>query len=259
MRFLSDLDKIHQIVNLIEKSSYAVVFSGAGISTPSGIPDFRSQNSGLWTKNNPIEVASLTSFKKTPEVFFDWYHPLLQAILNARPNSAHKAIAHLEKFGKIKAVITQNIDLLHQKAGANNVIELHGSINSYSCLNCSFVTTSEQKIIQDFLQNKKIPCCPNCSVPLKPSIIFYEEMLPAMAWEQAYAHSQKADLFIVVGSSLEVYPANLLPEIAVSNNAKLLINTFSLTPLDNIAEIVINDDVAEVWNYIASVMLPEVN
>ena len=250
MNFADNLEKLNKVVSLINQSNYIVLLTGAGISTPSGIPDFRSQDSGLWIKNNPIEVASLSGFRSDPSIFYDWFHPLMETIMNASPNPAHLAIANLEKKGVIKAVITQNIDLFHQKAGSINVLELHGSIKKFSCIKCGYEIDYESKLIKDYLKTKLIPKCPRCKTALKPSIILYEEMLPSLVWEKANIHSQKADLFIVVGTSLEVYPANLLPEEAIRNNAKLIINTFSTTQMDFVADVVLNLDVVEVWNYI---------
>ncbi len=250
MKLADNLEKLNKAVSLIEQSNYIVLLTGAGISTPSGIPDFRSQNSGLWMENNPIEVASLSSFRSQPSIFYDWFHPLLEAITNASPNPAHFAIANLENKGIFKAVITQNIDLFHQKAGSINVLELHGSIKKFSCIRCGYETDYESLLIKDYMKSKVIPKCPRCNVALKPSIIFYEEMLPERVWEKANIHSQMADLFIVVGTSLEVYPANLLPEVAINNHAKLIINTLSTTQLDSVADVVLNLDVVDVWKYL---------
>jgi NAD-dependent deacetylase len=250
MNFANNLEKLNKAVSLINQSNYIVILTGAGISTPSGVPDFRSQDSGLWIKNNPIEVASLSGFRSNPSIFYDWFHPLMETIMNASPNPAHFAIANLERKGLIKVVITQNIDLFHQEAGSINVLELHGSIKKFSCLKCGFETNYESHLIKNYLRSKTIPNCSRCNTALKPSIIFYEEMLPIMVWEEANFHSQKADLFIVVGTSLEVYPANLLPEVAIRNNSKLIINTLSSTQMDSVADVILNLDVVEVWNYI---------
>jgi len=246
-----NIEKLNKAVSLIEQSNYIVILTGAGISTPSGIPDFRSQNTGLWIKNDPINVASLTSFRSNPTIFYDWFHPLMTAIINSSPNQAHYSISHLEEKGIIKAIITQNIDLFHQKAGAKNVLELHGSIMKFACNNCRFEVKNESPLIDDYLQKKSIPKCPHCNIALKPSIVFYEEMLPPSVWEEAFLQSQKADLFIVVGTSLEVYPANLLPEAAIKHNAKLIINTISTTQLDSLADVTLNMDVVEAWTYLA--------
>ncbi|MHB8134052.1 MAG: SIR2 family NAD-dependent protein deacylase [Anaerolineaceae bacterium] len=245
-----NIDRLNEIIQLINNCRHVIVFSGAGISTPSGIPDFRSQNTGLWTKNDPMEVASLTTFLTNPFAFFDWFHPLAKSIFDAKPNIAHYTLAKLEESSKIKAVITQNIDMLHQRAGSKKVIEVHGSIEYFSCLRCSFKTNYKSAIIQAFLQDSIIPKCPHCHSYLKPGVILFEELLPELAWEQAYTQCSLTDLILTIGTSLEVYPANLLPEFAISNHAKLIINTLSKTPLDSKAEIVINIDVIEAWDYL---------
>jgi len=252
---LENIEKLNAITTLINNCKHIIVISGAGISTPSGIPDFRSQYTGLWAKNDPMEVASLTTFMTNPSVFFDWFHPLAKSIFVAKPNIAHLALAKLEKSGNIKAIITQNIDMLHQRAGSKKVIEVHGSIENYFCLNCSFETNYKSVVIQNFLRDSIIPKCPICNSYLKPGVILFEELLTEHAWEQATMHFSMADLVLAVGTSLEVYPANLLPELAISNHAKLIINTLSNTPLDSKAEIVINIDVVETWDYLQKSIL----
>ena len=145
--------------------------------------------------------------------------------------------------------------MLHQRAGSKKVLEVHGSVENFSCLQCSFETNYKSAIIQVFLRDSIIPKCPLCKSYLKPGVILFEELLPELAWEQAYTQCSLADLIIAIGTSLEVYPANLLPEFAISNHAKLIINTLSTTPLDSKAEIVINMDVIEAWDYLQSYLL----
>lgn len=239
--------KIINAAYLIGKSSYIVAFSGAGISTPSGIPDFRSQKTGLWEKNNPMEVASLSSFLNQPTVFFNWFRPLAKAIFFAKTNSAHISLAHLQKENILKAIVTQNIDDLHQKSGSTNVIEVHGSVAEWECITCNTRFPCDEKTIIGFINDFIIPVCYHCHQLLKPGITLFEEMLPTEAWETAIHHFEKADLVIVVGSSLEVYPASQLPMLAVSRGAKLIINTLSKTPLDGKADLLLPFDVAEVW------------
>jgi NAD-dependent deacetylase len=239
---------------LLSNSKSAVVLTGAGISTASGIPDFRSQGTGLWQKDDPFQVASLTAFKYTPEKFFNWLRPLAKNIWQAKPNPAHIALAQLEKAGWIKAIITQNIDGLHQAAGAENVIEVHGSATSLTCLSCqkSYPVSS---FVQPFLMAGEMPHCPNCSGLLKPDIILFEEMLPAQAWNQAQQYCENADLILVIGSSLEVTPANSLPIYALDNGAHLIINNFSPTYLDEQADILLPMDIVEAVPKIAQLLL----
>ena len=245
---ISDFEgKTSYAANLIKEADYIVVLTGAGISTPSGIPDFRTKKSGLWEKNDPMLVASLSSFLKHPMIFFNWLKPLVKDIYFSDPNAAHKSLARLEKENKLKAIVTQNIDNLHQKAGAKNVIEVHGSISELVCLQCKTKVKFDEIIVKNFIDNFEIPKCEHCQKFLKPSITLFEEMLPVDAWDSAFEHFQKADLVIVIGSSLEVYPVNQLPAISVSNGAKLIINTFSTTPMDKHADLLLPFDVIKVW------------
>ncbi len=241
---------IQHAAELLRKARHAVAFTGAGISTPSGIPDFRSAGSGLWQKNDPMVVASLTSYRRTPQVFFDWLRPLARQIALARPNPAHLALASLEQAGILKAVITQNIDGLHQRAGSQTVLELHGSMTSLSCPICRKSFPSEP-FLEPFIQDGTIPTCPQCRRFLKPDIVLFEEMLPVDTWREAQAHSQQADVFLVAGSSLEVMPAAGLPLYAVESNAFIIINNFTPTFLDEQAEVLLPMDVAEVLPRIA--------
>ena len=243
--------KIEKLKYLIRTSKHAVVFSGAGISTPSGIPDFRTPQKGLWTKENPMEVVSLSVFKKHPERFFNWLHPLLIDITNAKPNTAHLVIADLQKKGFIKSVITQNIDLLHQNAGSPNVIPIHGTLGSYTCFNCSLKVKNDERVITDFIKNKTLPKCNQCGAFLKPDIVMFEESLPHKDWRKANDEAYQSDLLIVVGSSLEVYPANQIPSFAFSNQSKIVINTLSSTPMDKHAYMLLPYDVIQVWEALA--------
>jgi NAD-dependent deacetylase len=245
---------IEKAAGLIRSARHAVAFTGAGISTPSGIPDFRSAQTGLWVKDDPMEVASLTSFLYTPDRFFNWLRPLARTSLAARPNSAHMALADLEKGGFLKAVITQNIDDLHFRAGSQNIFELHGSLHSLSCQGCH-QTFSANEFLPQFVESGIPPTCPECHVLLKPDIVLFEERLPATTWYQAEAHAHQADLMIVVGSSLTVTPAAYIPQIAVESGAKVIIINHTATFLDKIAEIRIPLDVAEVLPAIAKQVL----
>jgi NAD-dependent deacetylase len=236
---------IQTAARYLRQARHAVAFTGAGISTPSGIPDFRSQGSGLWKKSDPMKVASLTSFRHTPQVFFDWLRPLAQKIDQAQPNPAHLALAQLEQAGILKAVITQNIDGLHQRAGSKSVFEVHGSLGALLCGACQKEYPLEGYRAA-FLQEGAIPRCPHCQRTLKPGIVLFEEMLPADTWEAAERHCEKADVVLVVGSSLEVMPAASLPMSAVEHGAALLINNFTPTFLDRQAAVLLPGDVAEV-------------
>ena len=229
--------------DLLRKARHAVAFTGAGISTPSGIPDFRSAGSGLWARNDPMKVASLTSFRRTPQVFFDWLRPLAAQIVQAQPNPAHLALAKMEKAGILKAVITQNIDGLHQKAGSNNVFEVHGGMNTLSCPKCHLVVASTP-YLTTFVENGTLPACPDCGSLLKPDFVLFEEMLPEDTWQSAVNYSRQADVILVAGSSLTVMPAAGLPYSAVENNAALILINLTPTYLDDQAAVLLPMDVA---------------
>ena len=240
---VNEQTKIEDAAQLITSARHLVVFSGAGLSTPSGIPDFRSQKTGLWQKNNPMEVASATAFKYQPERFYNWLRPLLQAASKAEPNPAHSALAQLEEMGIIRAIITQNIDGLHQKAGSSNVIELHGTMNKMGCPKCHYSLNDNSQSIQEIL-NGGMPHCEKCGTILKPGITLFEESLPMNAWQQAELEIQIADVMLIVGSSLEVVPASSLPYEANRNGCKLIIVNLSPTFMDEKAEITLSMDVA---------------
>ena len=229
---------------LINDSSYLVVFTGAGISTPSGIPDFRSPDSGLWEKYDPFEVASIWAFRHQPEVFFDWIRSISVQADNAKPNHAHLALANLEKRGIVKSVITQNIDSLHQRAGSKKVFELHGSARTATCPHCGKKHPQEY-FRHMIMEEQGIPHCDSCGKMIKPDVVLFGEDLPHDAWDGAYQECLQADLVFVVGSSLEVYPANSLPETALRNGAKLIINNLSPTHLDQRADVLLKMDVTE--------------
>jgi NAD-dependent deacetylase len=237
-------EQIISATQLIKNSHHMIVFTGAGVSTPSGIPDFRSADTGLWEKDDPMQVASATAFKYHPDRFYRWLKPLLQASSEAQPNPAHKAISELEHAGIVKAVITQNIDNLHQKAGSRNVIELHGSMEHFHCPVCHQPGSNPQSIIKEILTDS-ISHCVHCGSIMKPDITLFEEPLPVQAWQQADSEVRKADLMLVAGSSLEVVPASSLPYDAFCNGCRIIIVNYSNTYLDSRAEVVLHIDVAQ--------------
>lgn len=236
---------IQNAVNLVQSAQVIVAFTGAGISTASGIPDFRSEKSGLWETHNPMDVASIYGFRQNPKAFFDWVRPLAQTTMSAIPNPAHCALAELEKMGKLDSIITQNIDMLHTRAGNQNVYELHGHMREATCIHC-FTKYDGESIIQDVLDTGEVPRCPKCRGVLKPDVILFGEQLPYKQIQLAKNAARKCDLMFVIGSSLEVYPASDLPILAHRNNAKIIIINYEPTPLDKIADIIIREDVAMV-------------
>ncbi len=228
---------------LFRKAKRVVVLTGAGISTPSGIPDFRSEGSGLWSRDEPMEVASLTTFRTAPERFFNWFHPLVSQICSAKPNAAHLALAEMEDTGCLQTIVTQNIDALHQKAGSKHVVEMHGTWRTLSCTGC-FKQFESEPLLQPYLNVGKIPLCPNCNEILKPDVILFGEQLPQSAWMEAQHAARQCDLILVAGSSLEVLPVAGLPMQALDRGAHLIIINNTPTYLNVRADVVIMDDVA---------------
>jgi NAD-dependent deacetylase len=235
---------IRRAAELLRQARRAVAFTGAGFSTPSGIPDFRSDEHGLWNHYDPMEVASLTAFRTHPERFFAWIHPLAQTILDAQPNAAHYAFAALEQASLLRTVITQNIDGLHQRAGSSDVVEVHGSLEGLTCVNC-FKQQPAAAFVAAFVADKQIPRCPECGAILKPNAILFEEQLPRAAWNAAQQAASQADLLIVAGSSLEVMPVAGLPMRALEAGARLIVINHSPTYIDSRADVVLETDVAE--------------
>ena len=234
---------IQHAAELVQSANVIVAFTGAGISTPSGIPDFRSNKSSLWEQHDPMEVASIYGFRKNPQAFFDWVRPLAQKTIEAQPNPAHFALVQLEAIGKLDSIITQNIDMLHTRAGSSTVYELHGHMREVTCIHC-FTKYKADMVIQDVVKTGNVPKCPKCQGVLKPDVILFGEQLPYKQVKLAKDAVRKCDLMIVIGSSLEVYPASDLPVLAHRNNAKIIIINLQPTPLDKLADIIIRDNVA---------------
>ncbi len=237
-------EQLDRAVGLLRSSRRAVAFTGAGISVPSGIPDFRSASTGLWQRFDPMQTASLTAFRNRPKAFYAWLEPLAVQILQAQPNPAHRALADLQIAGRIKTVITQNIDRLHQQAGCTDVIELHGNMDRLVCVQCGTEYPSGD-FVDSWLNKHQLPTCRRCQSILKPDIVLYEEILPQDAWEQAERACEQADVILVAGTSLEVMPAASLPLEGFQRGAKLILINLSSTPLDVLAETVLPMDVSE--------------
>ena len=230
---------------LIREAAYCVALTGAGISTPSGIPDFRSPGSGLWTKYSPMEVASLSSFRYHPDRFYDWLRPFVKSLFQAIPNPAHVALARLEEANFLQSIITQNIDDLHQKAGSTKVIEVHGTYQTLTCLGCYQQMRATPEFLNNFLDEKANPSCPQCGKLLKPDIILYEEQLPADKWKSAREEILACDLLLILGSSLTVTPVSDLPFAALGKGADIIILNRTQTHMDNQAAVSIQGDLAE--------------
>lgn len=236
--------EIERAAELVRQSRHMVAFTGAGHSTPSGIPDFRSPESGLWEKANPMLVASVWAFRLKPKSFFDWVRPLAALTLSAVPNPAHLALATLEQMGILKAIVTQNIDNLHQKAGSQRVLELHGHMREATCIRCYDVVPAEP-MLKRFLDDGKVPHC-ECGGVLKPNVILFGEQLPIQVLNEAMEEARRCDLMLVAGSSLEVTPAAEIPVLAVDSGARSIIVNLQPTGFDRQADVVIHGDVAEI-------------
>lgn len=247
-------EAIEFTAELLRKAQRSVVLTGAGISTPSGIPDFRSEGTGLWSRDEPLEAASLNTFRTDPEKFYAWFRPIAGQIFDARPNQAHLALAELEKEGHIGSTVTQNIDLLHQKAGSKNVIELHGSLATLSCTQC-FQQVEAHPYLKPFVEKGETPKCPSCGAILKPDVILFGEQLPQKAWFDAQRACRACDLMMVAGSSLEVLPVASLPIQAIDRGAHLIILNNTSTYLDVRADSVLLGDVADIIPAIAEQVL----
>jgi NAD-dependent deacetylase len=196
------------LATLIRECQPCVVLTGAGVSTESGIPDFRSAT-GIWAEVDPFQVASIQAFRRDPERVWGFYRERLHVLRDAEPNAAHTALAELERRGLVEAVVTQNIDLLHTRAGSEDVVEVHGSIRSAQCLGCLWTEPADQVLVQ--LESSPTPACPQCGEVLKPGVVLFGELLPAAAMERATQLARGARLMLVVGSSLEVWPVAGLP------------------------------------------------
>ena len=245
---------IDYAADLFRQSKHAIVLTGAGLSTPSGIPDFRSEGSGLWSRDEPMEVASLSTFRARPESFFDWFRPLAGRIFNAQPNPAHVALAELERTGRVHSILTQNIDVLHQKAGSQAVIELHGSMRTLTCTQC-YHQLEASECLGAFVEHGEIPRCPLCSSVLKPDVILFGEQLPQNAWFRAQREARACDLIMVAGSSLEVLPVAGLPMQALDRGAHLIIINNTPTYLNVRADVAILEDVVQIIPAIAERLL----
>lgn len=237
--------KINHIADLIRQTQHTVAFTGAGISTESGIPDFRSPDSGLWRNVDPMTVASIFGFKRDPKAFYDWVAPLTRTTIDAAPNPSHIALAEMERRGHLDGIITQNIDMLHTRAGSKTVFELHGHMREATCINC-FKVYDGKPILEKFLQDSEVPTCATCNGVLKPNVILFGEQLPVREFQGAQDAARKCDLMIIIGSSLEVEPAGELPRLAYRTGAKLVIVNLEPTSADKLAEVVIHARAAEI-------------
>jgi len=222
-----------ELAALIRDRQPCVVLTGAGVSTESGIPDFRS-DTGIWAEVDPFEVASIQAFRRDPARVWSFYRERVHVLRDAQPNAAHLALAELEQRGLVGAVITQNIDLLHTRAGSREVVEVHGSIRSAQCLGCLWTEPIDAVLAQ--LDKSPLPSCSQCGEVLKPGVVLFGELLPAGAIERAMQLARSTRLMLVVGSSLEVWPVAGLPlearAFAIVNRGPTALDEDALLTID---------------------------
>jgi NAD-dependent deacetylase len=231
-----------QVADLLRQARRAVVLTGAGISVPSGIPDFRSPGTGLWENVDPMEVAHIDAWRRDPDRFWSFYGQRFATLVDKQPNEAHHVLAELERRGLVRAVITQNIDRLHRLAGTERLIEVHGSIDQSVCMRCDGKVPIA-RVVELLAAGNGAPLCEACVAPLKPDVVLFGELLPERALAEAQAQAMDADLMLCVGSSLEVYPVAGLPAMTHGAGGRLVLITQGPTPYDGDAEVKLDGDV----------------
>lgn len=243
------VESIRLAGRLLRQSRWTAVLTGAGVSTESGLPDFRStpahgRRGGLWTGVDPMRVASATAFARDPDAFYEFYQHRLSHLAGAQPNAAHHAIAQLEAMGLVQLVITQNVDRLHQAAGSRQVVEVHGNLREARCNSCGAVVPIDEMTRQ--LKAGAHPRCAGCGGRLRPNVVLFEEMLPVDAYSRAEQACRWCDVLLVAGSSLEVYPVAGLPPLAKEHGAKVVIVNREPTGCDRLADIVLRGQAGEI-------------
>lgn len=242
-----------RLAELIREAGSVVALTGAGISVPSGIPDFRSPGTGLWENVNPMEVAHIDVFRRDPERFWRFYGERFQTLEDKQPNRAHEALATLERAGMLDAVVTQNIDRLHARAGSRQLIEVHGTIAHSSCLNCGSRYELEDVRTRQSFDAGLVPRC-DCGEPLKPDVVLFGEYLPVDALARAERLAAQADLLLCIGSSLEVYPVAELPAMTLGAGGQVAILTQGPTRYDRRAAVRCAGDVVEELERVLAVL-----
>ena len=240
------------LARLLRESSSTVALTGAGISVPSGIPDFRSPGTGLWEKVDPMEVATIQAFRRDPARFWSFYRPRFEALEDKLPNPAHEALVELEGRGLLDAVVTQNVDRLHRKAGSRRLIEVHGSIETSSCIGCGASWHVED--VEGLFDGEGVAVCPGCLGLVKPDVVLFGELLPDDAMAEAQELAAGADLLLCIGSSLEVYPVAGLPELTLAAGGAVAIVTQGPTPYDRHAAVRMDGDVVADLNAVVSAL-----
>ena len=233
-----------RLAELLRGAERAVVLTGAGISVPSGIPDFRTPGKGLWEHVDPMEVAHIDAWRRDPDRFWSFYSQRFASLVDRQPNPAHEAVAELERRGLIRGVITQNVDRLHRLAGTQKLVEVHGSIEWSICVECRGRVPLE-RVIEMVEETGGAPECEACITPLKPDVVLFGELLPESAIGEAQALAAEADLMLCIGSSLEVYPVAGLPQVTRAAGGSLAIVTQGPTPYDREAHVRLEGDVVD--------------
>jgi NAD-dependent deacetylase len=236
--------RAERLAELLRDARCAVVLTGAGVSVPSGIPDFRSPGCGLWENVDPMEVAHIDAWRRDPDRFWGFYGDRFCSLFDKQPNGAHLVLAELERRGLVRAVITQNVDRLHRRAGSEHVIEVHGSIDYSVCMVCGGKVSLEH-VMEQLREDHGAPECPTCVTPLKPDVVLFGEMLPDQPMAEAQSLALEADLMVCVGSSLEVYPVAGLPAMTHGGGGRIALVTQGPTPYDSDADVKLDGDVVE--------------
>ena len=243
---------LSRLVELVRGARSVVALTGAGISVPSGIPDFRSPGTGLWANVDPMAVAHIDVWRADPERFWGFSGQRFHTLEGKEPNAAHDALVELERRGVLRAVITQNIDRLHRKAGTGDLVEVHGSIATSSCLSCGArypLAEVRERLAAD---PAGVPRC-DCTQPLKPDVVLFGEWLPEDAIDRAFALAAAADLLLCIGTSLEVHPVAQLPGITAAAGGEVAVVTQGPTPWDQRAAVKLDGDVvAELRGLVAA-------
>jgi NAD-dependent deacetylase len=225
---------VERLAELLQSRQPCVVFTGAGISTESGIPDFRSPT-GLWARFDPLEYGTIDAFRANPRKVWEFYAPRYRVLTDAQPNDGHLAIAELERRGLVEAVVTQNIDTLHERAGSRDVVEVHGSIRTSSCPRCGARYGLAE--VLPLIDEHGAPPCRACGAILKPDVVMFGELLPEVAIDRAFELAERAGLLLVVGSTLEVHPVAGLPELTLDGGGRIAIVNLGPTPYDGRADV----------------------
>jgi NAD-dependent deacetylase len=246
---------VEELAALIREHQPCVALTGAGVSTESGIPDFRSPT-GMWAEFDPLEYATLSAFRRDPEKVWRFYAPRFSMLTEAEPNRAHRALAELEARGLVKAVITQNIDLLHERAGSRNVVEVHGSIRTSTCPRCG-VPYELAEVCALIAAGGSAPRCPACAAILKPDVVFFDELLPERAMERASELAEEARLLLVVGSSLEVYPVADLPRTTLDAGGRVAVVNRTPTWVDGRSSLCLDGSAGDVLAAMVAALFPQ--